>query len=292
MLTLPAGIAAHINDDPYIACHLIELGGAVTHYWTDYTSDLVWNGHTWLHNMPFSIGQIVTDAEGIQDVTIVFDEQRQQLQGYDQTEGLGDRTIRVHEAWIDPTDKLTVLAAGVMVDIASGATAGVDFDEADSNSTGTLILGSSDGLESGTGPRNEYGLSCTNGFGDARCKATVANTTVALALSATGSRTVTPASMAGILNGITLIVSNADGTNSEAVVVTAVTGTTFTAVFATTKAAAWLVQAICQRTYAACQLFANTPNFRGCRFALTPPQTLQWGAGSVVLNSRPFPEAG
>jgi hypothetical protein len=58
-------------------------------------------------------------------------------------------------------------------------------------------------------------------------------TTVALAVSSTGSQTVTPASMTGIqVNSI--LVYDLGGTNQETIVVTAVTGTTFTAVFAKT----------------------------------------------------------
>jgi hypothetical protein len=60
------------------------------------------------------------------------------------------------------------------------------------------------------------------------------NTTIA-ANVATGSHTVTPASMAGIVPGVSLTVANSDGSHSETVLVTATTATSFTATFATTK---------------------------------------------------------
>ena len=59
---------------------------------------------------------------------------------------------------------------------------------------------------------------------------TSVNTTVALAISS-GTQTVTPASMTGITVGMSLHIA-ANGGTAEDVVVTAVTGTTFTAVFA------------------------------------------------------------
>jgi len=92
--------------------------------------------------------------------------------------------------------------------------------------------------------------------------------------------------MTGILAGISLSVANADGTAGEIVVVTAITGTTFTAVFTTTKAAAWTVRGLCMHTYVNCQLYTNTPNFGGFRHALTPPATIQWGGASYILNIR------
>lgn len=217
MIGLPAGIAAHVDDDVYSAAHLIEVTGDHPHYWTDFVMDLVWNGHTWLHDMPFTVGQIVSDANGIQDVSITFDEQRQQLQGYDANEGTADRNMRIHEAWIDTTtNPPSVYVDGVMTDLAEGETSGLDFDETDQNSTGTLSLGSSSAMTTQNGPRNEYNLDCVNGYRDARCK------------------------YAGALP-------------------------------------------TCKRTYEDCGAHANTPNFRGCRHALTPGTTINWGAGSYRL---------
>ena len=62
---------------------------------------------------------------------------------------------------------------------------------------------------------------------------------VALAVGSTGSQTVTPAAMDGITVGGTLLCVNSDGTNPEIVRVTAITSTTFTATFASTKSANW-----------------------------------------------------
>ncbi len=52
---------------------------------------------------------------------------------------------------------------------------------------------------------------------------------------AVGIQEVTPASMANIVIGAILLVQNSDDSNQESVAVTAVTGGTFTAIFATTK---------------------------------------------------------
>jgi len=59
-------------------------------------------------------------------------------------------------------------------------------------------------------------------------------TTVATSI-ATGAQVVAPASMAGIAVGMVLQVRNADGSNTETVTVSAITATTFAAVFATAK---------------------------------------------------------
>jgi len=69
----------------------------------------------------------------------------------------------------------------------------------------------------------------------------VAQSYVPLALGATGSQTVTPATMEGINVGNSLVCQNADGTAFEVVQVTGITSTTFTATFASTKTANWLV---------------------------------------------------
>ena len=60
-------------------------------------------------------------------------------------------------------------------------------------------------------------------------------TTISASITA-GIRTVTPASMAGITNGVSLISQNADGSNTELVTASSVTGSTFTATFASNKA--------------------------------------------------------
>ena len=48
--------------------------------------------------------------------------------------------------------------------------------------------------------------------------------------------------MANITNGMNVFVSNSNGSSPEMVTVTAVTSTTFTAVFASTKTAGWTVK--------------------------------------------------
>lgn len=68
----------------------------------------------------------------------------------------------------------------------------------------------------------------------------ISATTVVAALASTGSQTVTPVSMTGIYLGSGLSI-DALGANAENVVVTAVTGTTFTAVFTKTHPANYTV---------------------------------------------------
>lgn len=68
-------------------------------------------------------------------------------------------------------------------------------------------------------------------------------TTVTGTVTAGAGVVVTPASMSGIVLGCTLTAVNADGTNGEEVTVTAVSTTTFTATFASNKAANWLINA-------------------------------------------------
>jgi hypothetical protein len=67
-------------------------------------------------------------------------------------------------------------------------------------------------------------------------------TTVVASLSA-GTQTVTPVSIAGIIVGGSLTAVNADGTSGEVVMVTAITATTFTAVFTNSHTANWLLNA-------------------------------------------------
>ena len=78
-----------------------------------------------------------------------------------------------------------------------------------------------------------------------------ASTTTVVASLVAGTRTVTPVSMAGIWNpanystgvGTVLTIVNSDGTAGELVTVTAVTATTFTAIFANNHGANFLVNA-------------------------------------------------
>jgi hypothetical protein len=71
---------------------------------------------------------------------------------------------------------------------------------------------------------------------------TSTSTTVADALVGRGTRTVTPASMTNIAVGSNLDVRQANGERAEKVVVTSVTGTTFTAFFTQPKSPNWVVK--------------------------------------------------
>lgn len=74
---------------------------------------------------------------------------------------------------------------------------------------------------------------CTFNLRQYRGGSIVATTTATTAVTGAGSATITPASMAGIFVGQTLAISGGTGT-AENVVVTAITSTTFSAVFANT----------------------------------------------------------
>jgi len=90
-----------------------------------------------------------------------------------------------------------------------------------------------------------------------------ATTTIALSI-ATGSHAVTPATMSPGGNAIAvnqvLTVENADGSNREVVVVTAVTGSTFTAAFASTKTGPEIVVTYGDYTLAAINIIQGTTN--------------------------------
>lgn len=84
---------------------------------------------------------------------------------------------------------------------------------------------------------------CTFNFRQYRGGSLVATTTASTTVSAAGSATITPGSMAAIFVGQTLAISGGTGT-AESVVVTAVTSTTFTTVFANTHSGTYnIVQA-------------------------------------------------
>ncbi|HXE04488.1 MAG TPA: hypothetical protein VN579_00770, partial [Bryobacteraceae bacterium] len=92
---------------------------------------------------------------------------------------------------------------------------------------------------------------------------TGASTTIAASI-ATGSHAVTPASMSPGGNAITLnqllTVENSDGSNREVVVVTAVTGTTFTANFASAKTGPGIKVTYGDYTLAAINIIQGTTN--------------------------------
>lgn len=162
---LPWDIELHINDDPYLAIHLIELQGVVPHYWTDAPIDLTLGGQLYTH-IPFIVGDITTGVNGEQLASIYFDEQQQLIAGFDVNEGMRDRAITIYEARIDETDLTTVRSFHPVA--GPGTTEGIEFDESDNASVAVLsIRPQSLGL---TGPRNEYQLTCINGYKDPRCK--------------------------------------------------------------------------------------------------------------------------
>ncbi len=66
-------------------------------------------------------------------------------------------------------------------------------------------------------------------------------TSTVVAGIAAGVQTVTPTSMVGISVGVSVLARNAIGTNSEVVIVSATTPTTFTATFTSAKAGNWVV---------------------------------------------------
>jgi hypothetical protein len=68
-------------------------------------------------------------------------------------------------------------------------------------------------------------------------------TTVASGVTAGAGVVVTPVSMRGIRDGVTLTAVNADGTDGEEVTASACTATTFTATFTINKTAGWYINA-------------------------------------------------
>ena len=92
-----------------------------------------------------------------------------------------------------------------------------------------------------------------------------------------GINTVTPQSMEFIGVGTRLRATNADWTNSEDVLVTAVTGTTFTALFASAKAADW--QVVGQTPYHKLE-YKTTIALAG----ITTAGTNTYGAGGDLLH--------
>jgi hypothetical protein len=101
-------------------------------------------------------------------------------------------------------------------------------------------------------------------------------TYVAAAISS-GAQTVTPATMEGVYPGITLVVSNEDGSNAEIVTVSAISAATFTATFASAKAANWKVYG----QQAATLTGTWTPTIAGSTVAGANTYTLQNGVWTL-----------
>ncbi len=167
MKTLDSFIAAHLDDDPYIGCHLIELQGATTHRWTDYTSDLVYGGNTYTHATPFTLSEIVTDADGQQACTLTFDDELQQILAYDDSEGMKDRVVIIYEAWVDPATKTTVGGVDLLL---KGRTAGIEHDTSDAErQVAILNISAAQFALNGIGPREKHVVTCVNEYKGARC---------------------------------------------------------------------------------------------------------------------------
>lgn len=122
---------------------------------------------------------------------------------------------------------------------------------------------------------------CTFNFRQYRSGSLLATTTASTAVSAAGSATITPASMAGIFTGQTLYISGGTGT-AENVIVTGITSTTFTTVFANTHSGTYnIVQApLATITFAS---GTNASAFTPIQFARVP-NTVQ--RGDVITIQR------
>ncbi len=173
MFDLPAAILAHKDDNLIVVPLLISLSAEKTgqnpYFWTNfYNADLVYGGNTYVRTMPFDISSIVTDATGVQTLTITVQDQKQQLKAIQATEGLANRHLQVYEAWVDSTDRATVLAAQM---IATGMIDGEpELDEEADASTAMITINQGFVSLVVNAPRRKYQLSCTHDFGDARCK--------------------------------------------------------------------------------------------------------------------------
>lgn len=92
-------------------------------------------------------------------------------------------------------------------------------------------------------PIDEYQPQHISAAGTVVAVGTLVSTTATTTVSAAGSATITPASMANIVLGMKLNISHGTGT-AEDVVVTAITSTTFTAVFANTHSGTYNICSI------------------------------------------------
>jgi hypothetical protein len=165
--------------------------------------------------------------------------------------------------------RLDFITGGVISGNWGSATAGTGLftfkNGASNQATGLTIVGNSK-LIIGTS-KTSGGF--VDGFGVALLRNNIWQETQTYAASghAGGAQTVTPAFMGApgytdaISVGQKLFVMNADGTNSEDVTVTAIGATTFNAVFASTKAANWLIYGIYGPSYNA-TVFNATTGFR------------------------------
>jgi len=139
---------------------------------------------------------------------------------------------------IQVTDAVNCLITGNVM--AQAVTACINFDGGTNNqSSGVVIEGNAKSVR-GSGKTAAPFIAGNAAVLAVQKSRQVAQTYVSLGLSA-GARTVTPQSMEGISATNTITCQNADGTNFERVVVSAVTATTFDATFASDKAVNWVI---------------------------------------------------
>lgn len=121
---------------------------------------------------------------------------------------------------------------------------------------------------------------CTFNVRQYRGGSIVATTTATTAVTGAGSATITPASMAGIFVGQTLAISGGTGT-AENVVVTAVTSTTFSAIFANTHSGTYNIA----QAPIATITFGNGTNAAAYTpITLTAPRTSNYCRGGDVIT--------
>lgn len=116
----------------------------------------------------------------------------------------------------------------------------INFTNGASNHSAGIVIENNAIITRGTARSNGYMVYGFSRSVDNNIIRQKANTYVALE-QATGTLTVTPANMSFITAGCKLTCINEDGTNSEDIVVTSVTATTFTAPFTSSKAANWRI---------------------------------------------------
>lgn len=111
------------------------------------------------------------------------------------------------------------------------------------NVSAGIRIASNDKVVTGTGKTAGPFVGAANGAVLKMCQIDqVPVTYVALAVGATGSQTFTPACMEGVREGARYSIGNADGSNREMILITAITATTATATFVSTKAANWTMR--------------------------------------------------
>jgi hypothetical protein len=159
---------AHLDDDQILLCTLIELTIGVTVYRTcDWSRDVIWNGNTYSHTAPYDLAQVVTDSDGPQASSVAWDDEGQQVMSTDDAYGLGERSLAIYVALIDPTNIGSALAAQPIV---QGRTENAAYKVSDTRLIANVSVITTPRSLTAHGLRTRYQTDCSNEYSDARCK--------------------------------------------------------------------------------------------------------------------------